>query len=450
VILSAAATLGTLIVFILLLARPRLGLVALACFFPFLQYVPMGPIAALNAETFLAFTLIGLMLMQFGARVPPMRLTGPVIAYGAVLVMGFSVTASWYSDWFPRHTNWDNLKLVKGLLSASLFFFTSYWWFPTSRERRILLEAFSLGIAVVSGVAILEVATPLGPGEAITGGRATGVFRDPNAFAGYLAAFSLVPLYLTRVREIAVWRRMLHLSVYGLAAVTILLTLSRGGWVAMVLGHAAFFALTDRRFLVLELVALLAAATIAYPLLPEKVQDRVTTTVTPGVHVYQGRLASRLQASAGERVTLWRVGLEIFGESPLWGRGLESVRILSPQYGAKYGLVRHRPPHNLFVKILAETGLIGLLVFSWLALTVLLYAWRLWSEERALGALFVGTATAFAVSNVFAIVAFQSLVSVYIWMLIGLVGRAVETVDATRTEPSPVSALEPGVHNCSR
>jgi O-antigen ligase len=330
------------------------------------------------------------------------------------------------------------LKLIKGLLFALLFFFASYWWFPSARERRRILEVFSVAITAVSCLGILDFIVPLGLAAPSVEGRATGVLGDPNVLAGYLAVSAIVPLYLARMPELSATRRVLHLSAYGLAAVTVVLTLSRGGWLAMVAGHAVFFALTDRRLLVMGVVGLVVAATIAYPLLPDMVRERIEATLRPGQVVYQGQWASRVEASAGQRVTLWRVGFEIFQESPLWGRGLESVRILSPQYGAKYGLVQHRPPHNLFVKIIAEMGLIGLTVFSWLALTVLLYGWRLWrseSEERGLGAVFMASGAAFATSNLFAIVAFKSAVAICIWILIGLVGRASAESVATTVDP---------------
>jgi putative inorganic carbon (HCO3(-)) transporter len=78
------------------------------------------------------------------------------------------------------------------------------------------------------------------------------------------------------------------------------------------------------------------------------------------------------EASAGGRIEVWSVGLEMFRAHPLFGVGYGNF----VENSAEYGLTAH----NSFVLCLAELGLIG--CFFWLALIVAT-ARELQAAERA-------------------------------------------------------------------
>ena len=70
-LLSGLASAGALIVLGLLFARPQLGIVALAAFFPLNPYVIRLPLPGLNFETVFIAIAMGLTLLCFGFRIPP-------------------------------------------------------------------------------------------------------------------------------------------------------------------------------------------------------------------------------------------------------------------------------------------------------------------------------------------------------------------------------------------
>ena len=95
------------------------------------------------------------------------------------------------------------------------------------------------------------------------------------------------------------------------------------------------------------------------------------------------QLASRTfednQSSFSTRYTMWVIGFWGFLEKPFFGGGLGSYLSLYMDYFGRYGLAEgltfHKLvsiPHNLFIHILSETGLFGLIVimgpFMWLGL----------------------------------------------------------------------------------
>lgn len=101
------------------------------------------------------------------------------------------------------------------------------------------------------------------------------------------------------------------------------------------------------------------------------------------VYLGQSELLASRSASANaisflSRLTMWILGFWGFVEAPLFGHGLGSYLTVYMAQFAQYGLAENHffmgmvtVPHNLFIHILAETGLFGLLLiigpFIWLA-----------------------------------------------------------------------------------
>jgi O-antigen ligase len=188
------------------------------------------------------------------------------------------------------------------------------------------------------------------------------------------------------------YRRLIHLGCYGLSIVAIVLTLSRGGWAALVAGHAVWFFYMNRQILALGIAALVLAGTVAFPLLPENVRDRLerVTTEGPVDLSRQARGVGKIQGSAAFRIVMHWIALEMLWDSPLWGHGVHSFVMLSPHYGAKYGMGKPKTSHSLFVKLAGETGLIGLSILFWICIRVRRLGralWREYDDDHVIGVL---------------------------------------------------------------
>ena len=72
-IVPAAASIAAVVVLILLLVRPPLGIAAMVLFAPFNQFVPFTPLPGVNSSTILGITAIGMTVLRFGTRLPPLR-----------------------------------------------------------------------------------------------------------------------------------------------------------------------------------------------------------------------------------------------------------------------------------------------------------------------------------------------------------------------------------------
>jgi O-antigen ligase len=195
-------------------------------------------------------------------------------------------------------------------------------------------------------------------------------FGSPNSF-GPSVAISLVWLQLAwRLRDTIAqsWpptRQRLFagglLAYLGMALCAIILTKSRTGMVTAI--FAVILLATNRKsasqkakgliWVPLFLVAI-------WIMMPEAHRARLSTV--------WDRNVNRTAAAMGDARTadFW-LGVEIFKQHPLIGAGLDTTRTLRKAFNSDYDLVSH----NLYGKLLGETGLLGTAAFALFLLGVI-------------------------------------------------------------------------------
>jgi tetratricopeptide (TPR) repeat protein/O-antigen ligase len=220
--------------------------------------------------------------------------------------------------------------------------------------------------------------------------RATGPFVNPDHFANYLAMVLPLALVAAVLRIDLVPRawagamRMVSMAGAFVMLCAIVLSLSRGGWIATALSVGAlvamFFAQPERRRAAfgrytdgrtLRWLALAAGGLFIFALMLIGPQGRNLTDV---------RLAETVSTglSLSERGMLYRRTLAMIHDFPLFGVGMGAWgelfnRYVSPPWSRFF---YYRDAHNDYLQFAAESGLITLLALSWLC----------WSLLRRIGA----------------------------------------------------------------
>jgi O-antigen ligase len=161
------------------------------------------------------------------------------------------------------------------------------------------------------------------------------------------------------------------LLCYGLVAATLFATMytfSRGGYLAVLFSVLVLGLLKDRKLLIVLGLFLLTWQTVV----PVPVRERVTMTKDSN---------GQLEASAQERVELWQNAEKSFFNSPIVGHGYATFQLGEHVDNLK-------DTHNWYVKVLVETGMIGLLIVFILLQQLLAMSYRLF--KRATDPLYRG------------------------------------------------------------
>ena len=141
--------------------------------------------------------------------------------------------------------------------------------------------------------------------------------------------------------------KTLYFLALGIVLYAALITGSRGGLLGI--GAIIFtFALSRLKKKTSLIIAITLMIFISFILLPEVFLERISKTTMIS------------QLGEGERLSIWRVGLDIFKDSWFLGVGIDGFPTAYPLYAASFkGLA----PHSNYVGVLVELGIIGIVLF---------------------------------------------------------------------------------------
>lgn len=238
-----------------------------------------------------------------------------------------------------------------------------FQWVDTEQRLRSLLKAYVLGTSVA---AIATVLNFLDAAEKTQRFALQGF--NPNNLAVILALG--IPLgwylFLTEDRRLRGWPYGLYAL---LAPVAVILTASRNGMIATVLA--------------------LSFVVLSIPF--SRWHHRLTLTATTGaalaLAVYLvpswtwNRLASTTEQIGGMngRFNIWAAGAEAFYQHPLVGVGAGAFKI-----AVENSLGSLIAPHNVYVAVLVEMGLIGFFLFILIIGSILNWVWKMRGLSRLL------------------------------------------------------------------
>ena len=225
-------------------------------------------------------------------------------------------------------------------------------------RHRTLMWFFSAGAVASAAIALGQVAVS---GSFNTSIRAAGLL-GVNSSARYFAVAFVLLVYLTNVSK-GIWK----LAAVGGAALVLggeAATLSRSGLVLTVLAVGILmwdrFRAGRRR----QVMAVVGALAVGVFLIPKSYLSVEVPSFTSLVNP-----ASSNDSTALIRLQLWKAGYEMWLDHPIDGVGIGQYNYQLINYGV-FSLTQkdfENGAHNLYVALLAETGLVGLLLFLWLA-----------------------------------------------------------------------------------
>lgn len=350
-----------------------LGLLALV-----MPFAANGTVIALLLLALLTLSWHG--LRSGLGRAPPLLLTGL-----AALAAWTIVSAVWSPLDDPGKAARTVLLFVPGIIVVT--------WMAGDQRRSTPSIDLGLGIAIVGALLLFLF-------EAISGAALTRLIRGADASPATIAISLEIASRGVVLFAILIWPTALALSrrralagagfFVGAAAAVALLPMN-AALVGLLLGSVAFVAallLPRTTFVALGLAVALYAA-----LAPTLSREVVTLAQLESRNV-------TLPAAWAHRVGIWSFAAEQAAAHAPWGAGFDAARAigreghvleeLRPQLGyAPAAMPLH--PHNAFLQVWLELGVVGVIALALLFVGLLQAAWRLsrerWSRAAAAAAI---------------------------------------------------------------
>jgi O-antigen ligase len=197
--------------------------------------------------------------------------------------------------------------------------------------------------------------------------RVTGPISDPNFYAQILLMALPLALYRGLVEQQRS-RRLLAIGATIPILLTILFTYSRGGFLAlMAVAVVLIFQLKINPYKVI--VGAVLVVVIVVPLLPPSYLDRLKTLTG----LFPDNADSQTEVSLRGRTSELTIAARMFANNPLFGVGYANFSVNYADYNLELGVDTRagaREAHDLYLEILAETGIIGFAAFLAVIITV--------------------------------------------------------------------------------
>lgn len=411
---AAAATL-------LLLRWPWLIWPSLGALLSFTSALKVGAVSATEV------VLAGLIVLWFvdGVRRKQLAITFSAPVNGACIFIGvmlISMTqAADLGEAAAEVVKWVEFVVVI-LLSRQMIAKRHVVW---------IVSGLLLGSTAQAALGLYQFIYRIGPEWFVILGRfmrASGTFRQPNPFAGYLGMSLPVALSmaiwswggLLTVRSLGDWRRLAWATFFtGASAVIgagLLASWSRGAWLGAAAAVTTVAVLRSRRAALataiasLLVVVALLLGSFSPQMIPAPLSNRLAALPAYlGLNDVLSQEVNDENFAVIERVAHWAAAIRMWALAPWLGVGPGNYAVVYPNVHLPRWNEALGHAHNLYLNVLAETGLVGLGAFLlfWGAIGV--WTWRqlrqalrcgdAWSSALIVGV--VGALVHVAVHSVF-------------------------------------------------
>lgn len=275
------------------------------------------------------------------------------------------------------------------MMSIHAVFGTSYRFVPlffvllyvqTKEQVRLLVLVFAISVCINDLTVLWQMAA-----HGSVSWRPMGLVHSPTFLGSHMLMAIPVLFFFSRKAYFHSRERIFLLGMALFSLVILILTQTRGAWIAFVLVMIAYV-IIERRFrrqlLLGGLVGLVCI--VGGLLLSHSYSQRLATITDP-------QMQSNL-----ERTYMWHAAVSMWEEHPVTGVGMD-------EYGWYYNTVyippeaKERPPaghpelghghpHNNILKHLSEGGILGLVAYFVLHGYIFLRLWRQYKKERTTAA----------------------------------------------------------------
>jgi O-antigen ligase len=332
---------------------PWEGMVALGTFGTLIRAIGMGTL------------LLGIIAVLITGRFRGLLL----IHYLMILFVSFAVLSlAWTQD------GESTLEKVPTYCQLLAFAWLIWEFAPDPFRQRLLMQAYILGGFVGILTQYLGHFGLSSEATAYEAQRLTGGALDLNEFAIDLLMSIPMAVYCAIEPKANRLLRIAYIIYCPVCAISILLTGSRMGFVAMcvmafLLG--LFYLFKRPVFTIgLSLIMVVPFLFLFSKFMPESTWERVSTSFE---EIQTGKWSGRLK--------IYQVGLVIFQEYPVLGTGCGTFKHMHGQVSGE-SRFSYASAHNTYLCVMVELGAVGLLIFLAILIAAGIYTFKMPFRER--------------------------------------------------------------------
>lgn len=264
-----------------------------------------------------------------------------------------------------------------------IFYLISYK-IKSSKQISIILKCFVF-TSFLSGIySLLQIGYTLYLGYSIDPSiRIPSFLENSNNLSAYsiLSIFIVLSLLINSKTKKS---KILYLLLIGLLTINIVFSQSRSALLAIILGFLLFAVLWNKKFLIISFLI---------PLI---------LFIIPQSRVRFMQIFDATQNSS--RFNIWEITKLMIKDNPIFGVGYENFSINYPNYVANNPSYAIRDgyialhPHNIFLKIQVELGILGSIIFIVFLISIIYTLYKLikLKSNSNLKVLIIGFSTSFA------------------------------------------------------
>ncbi len=389
------------------------------------------PLGASIIDVLLFSSIIGFFLHSKQQLLRPSKLNKLMLAIGVFYGLSVLRGTLFLGDSVQLESVSTRLSDYKNFLVMPFIFFAVAGILRTRKDLKILICVLCISCAAVDWgyykstadrsfahfSPVLRDAGPLG-------------YAGENGLAAYLVEFSVFLVAFAATKG-SLGAKMLGGLLLAANTYCILFTFSRGAYLALAL-VLLYLAVVRVRWL---LVPILVLAIGWQSFLPTSVKERMAMTYDQS--------GGELDGSAQEHLALWNDSMNLFKQNPIIGSGFFTY-----EYMGRVG--PYRDTHNYYMKLLVETGVVGLLFFF---AQLILFWWcglRLFRTAKdsflsSLGLGYSGLVICAAIVNVFGDRFLFLQVNCNLWVVLGCVVSAQQLIHEETVEKNAFPTLVPAI-----
>lgn len=227
--------------------------------------------------------------------------------------------------------------------------------------------------------------------------RAFGTFGQPNPFGGFMGLLAPIALMAAVGYSYRLWKRwraglrltlsgvvapVFYCAASGLLVIGLIFSWSRGSWLGFAASMGAILLALPRKWWYgvapLGIAILLIAALWITGSLPASVISRVES-VTDEITAFsdvRGVDITPANYANVERLAHWQAALNMARANPWLGVGFGNYEVAYPAYNLLNWPLALGHAHNYYLNVFAEAGMIGLLGYVALWVSIMALTWR--------------------------------------------------------------------------